>query len=141
RLLDPLHRWRHQRVVDHLGRCIFRFDDVTVGRDTDARRWQRHEIAADRPRDHAGSDTGRDRTAPVVTAAIVIAVVDDDDLLTALVTADSPQHAAVAIVDGDDLRAVRPHDHGAGVVADPLLPDVARAITEAVFLVVPDERL
>ena len=125
--VDPFHRGRDQRVVDQFGRSVVGFDDVAVARDCDHRRRQCDEEAADR--------AGRDRS----TSAAARAVVDQDNLAATLIAADTAKHPAVAIVQGDDLRAIRPHNDGAGVVAGPFLTDVTRAVTEAILLVVPDE--
>jgi hypothetical protein len=73
--------------------------------------------------------------------SIAIGVVDDDDLAASAVPANPAQQLAVAAVDGDDLAAVGANHDGAGFVADPLGPDIARAVAEAVHLVMPNERL
>ena len=54
---------------------------------------------------------------------------------------DPAQQLAVAADHGDDLRAVGTNHDGAGFAADLLGLDIARAVTEAILLVVTNERL
>ena len=57
------------------------------------------------------------------------------------IPANPAQQLAVAADHGDDLRAVGTNHDGAGVAADLLGLDVARAEAESVHLVVANERL
>src|SRR5579871_5541954 len=120
--VDPVHRWSFQRVVDHLGRGDGRFDDVTVVRNPDHRRRQFDIEAADR-------------------GSIAEAVIDDDDLAAVAIAANPAQQMSVRAGDGDDLRAIGPEHDGAVFAADLLGADIARAVAEALVLVVADEGL
>src|ERR1700704_4815691 len=119
---DPLHRRRHHGVVEQLRRRALGLDDIAIVRNPEHRRRQ-IDVEAANP------------------ARAAIAVVDNDDLAAPLIPANSAQQLTVAIVLGNDLRAIGTDRDGARVVADLLGPDVARAIAESIHLVVTDERL
>ncbi|MGY3370532.1 hypothetical protein ACVWZL_007657 [Bradyrhizobium sp. GM2.4] len=117
--VDPLHRRRHHRLVDHVRRGLLGVDDIAiVGHVDDGRR--RVDIeTADRLR-------------------IAVAVVDDDELAPGRVPADSPQQPTVLTYNGNDLAAVGTDHHGAGIGADSFGADVAGAIAEAIEIVAAD---
>src|SRR5258706_291904 len=119
---DPVHRRSQHGVVDQFRRRVLGFDNVAIVRNADYRRRQVDVETADRAR-------------------IAIAIVDDDDLAASLVAANPAQQLAVAANDGDDLRAVGANHDGAGLAADLLGPNVARAVTKAFHFVVTNERL
>src|SRR6202012_1853141 len=117
----PFHRWRLHGVVNQVGRRVRGIDDIAIVGNADHRRRQVDIEAADRTR-------------------IAIAVVDDDDLAALPIAPDPAQQLTVGADDGDDLAAVGTEHDGAGLAADLLGLDVARAKTETIELVVADER-
>src|SRR6201999_3944108 len=120
--VDPFHRWRLHGVVNQVGRRVLGIDDIAIVGNADHRRRQVDIEAADRTR-------------------IAIADVDDDDLAALLIPPDPAHQLAVGTDDVDDLAAAGTEHDGAVLAADPLGLDVARAKTEAIELVVADERL
>src|SRR6185437_11483396 len=115
-------RARLHSVVDQVRRRVRRVDNVVIVGDADDRRRQIDIEAADR-------------------AGIAIGIVDDDDLAAVAIPADPAHQLTIGTHYRDDLATVRAHHDGAIVAADALGPDIARAIAEAIELVVPNKFL
>src|SRR5262249_29892269 len=74
-------------------------------------------------------------------ARITIGIVDDDDLAAGGIAPDAPEQLAVGTDHRDYLRAIGPEHDSACLAAHDLGPDIARAVAEAVELVVTHELL